>query len=147
MLVESPKLFLIAAVGDKAAGEDAAILLRRLLSLHCYAFSEHTHMRKRLKPGDRICFYPTSVKGIVADAELTSHPKNGRIEGVTYPDQFVWSCQLNSIVQYFDKPVILDRSLRSKLDAFEGNNLDLWGWFVHGAHGISEHDFNLLIRR
>jgi hypothetical protein len=50
-------------------------------------------------------------------------------------------------VQYFDNPVILDRALRSQLNAFEDKDPDLWGWFVHGAHKISEHDFNLLVRR
>ncbi|MBO3840488.1 MAG: hypothetical protein QXS66_07140 [Thermoproteota archaeon] len=50
-----------------------------------YAFGERTPGRKYIKPGDYICFYAFG-KGVVAHAEVASHPENKPHPKVRQPD-------------------------------------------------------------
>jgi hypothetical protein len=52
----------------------AEATIRGLAEAGWYVFGESTPGRKRLKPGDRICFYESGV-GVVAEAEVASRPE------------------------------------------------------------------------
>ncbi len=112
-----------------------------------YAFGERTPGRRHLKAGDWICFYATT-NGVVAHAQATSSPENRRDPRVRDPEKYPWVFQLDDAELYLDDPVVIDASLRSELDAFEGRDLNKsWAWFVQATRRISQHDFNILTRR
>ena len=111
-----------------------------------YAFSERTPGRKHIKPGDWICFYSTG-KGIVAHAQIISKPEFIHHPEVRHPELYPWVFKLDNIKTYFDNPVIIDKELRSKLDAFKNKDPDKsWAWLVQSTRKVTEHDFNLLTR-
>lgn len=89
--------------------------------------------RKSLEPGDWICFYAKSIKGVVAHAKVQSKPDD---DG--YFD-------LDNERYYSHAPGIIDGDMRERLNAFEGKRMSkFWGWFVLTTRQISEHDFKLL---
>lgn len=112
-----------------------------------FAFSERTPGRKHLKPGDWICFYATT-KGVVAHARIISHPEKKKHPGVRQPEKYTWVFGLDNIELYLDHPVVIDASLREKLDAFQGRDPNRnWAWFVQSTCKISMHDFKLLTQK
>jgi hypothetical protein len=107
-------------------------------------FRTTTTGRKDLKPGDRICFYETGV-GVVAEAEVDSHPEEKIIPYVRDPEKFPWAFQVKNARYFFDQPVVIDAALRSHLDAFKGRDPEgPWGWMVQGTRKVTEHDFHVL---
>jgi hypothetical protein len=107
-----------------------------------YAFGERTPGRKRIKPGDWICFYATA-KGVVAHAKVATSPeKKAHPEvGEDYP----WIFSLESPKLYLDRPVAIDAAMRNQLNVFKGRDPEKsWAWFVQATREISEHDFHLL---
>ena len=112
-----------------------------------YAFGERTRGRKHLKPGDMICFY-ASGNGVVAHAKVATKPENKKHKSISHPEKYPWVFQLKSENLYFDNPVVIDSTLRSKLDAFKDRDPSKsWAWFVQATRNITENDFNLLTRR
>ena len=58
---------------DEKASAEA--IIQELIDIEgIYAFGERTPGRKRLKPGDMICFYAAG-NGVVAHAEVASYPE------------------------------------------------------------------------
>ena len=111
-----------------------------------YAFGEHTPGRKRLKKGDWICFH-ASRRGIVGHAQVMSSPEKGRHVNVRYPEKYQWLFRVSNSKLYLEQPVVIDATIRGKLDAFEGKDPNgRWAWFVQATHTLSKHDFEALTR-
>lgn len=111
-----------------------------------YAFGERTPGRRHIKPGDWICFYSTG-KGIVAHAQIASRPEYRKHPQVHNPERYPWVFSVKNVHIYLEDPVVIDASLRSKLDAFKKSDLNkAWAWFVQATRKITEHDFKLLTR-
>ncbi len=111
-----------------------------------FAFSERAPGRKHLKPGGWLCFYASGI-GVVAHARVSSSPEKMPHRRVRHPEKYPWTFSVDNVRLYLEKPVVVDSSLRSRLDAFEGRDPDApWSWFVLGTRNISERDFNTLIR-
>lgn len=114
---------------------------------HVYAFGEGTPGRKLIKPGDWICFYATG-KGVIAHARIVSRPENKPHRSLRHPDKYPWTFRLANSALYPDTPVVISAETRSSLDAFQGKDPNTpWAWFVQATHKLTEHDFNLLVRR
>ncbi len=114
---------------------------------HVYAFGEKTPGRKRLKPGDWICFYATGV-GVVGHARVATAAERRAHPDVRHPDQYPWVFGVDGEVLYPDSPVVVDPEIRAQLDAFRGKDAtNAWSWFVQATHELSEHDFLALTRR
>jgi hypothetical protein len=112
-----------------------------------YAFSERTPGRKHLKPGDWICFYATT-KGVVAHACITSKPEKKPHPSVRQSEKYPWVFGLDSPKLYLDQPIVIDTSLRSKMDAFTNRDPNKnWAWFVQSTCKITKHDFDLLTKK
>lgn len=111
-----------------------------------YAFGERTPGRRHLKPADWICFYAQGV-GVIAHARVASKPKKKRHPRVRHPEKHQWVFQLDNIVLYLDKPIVIDAALRSQLDYFEDKDPNRpWGWFVQATRKTTKHDFDSLTR-
>jgi len=111
-----------------------------------YAFGERTPGRKRIKPGDWICFYATG-NGVVAHARVSSSPVNKRHPRLRHPDRYPWVFTLDNTALYLEDPVVIDADLRARMPLFEGRDLSKgWAWFVQSTRRIDEGDFALLTR-
>jgi len=111
-----------------------------------YAFSETTPGRKRLKPGDWICFYATG-KGVIAHARVASTPEKRPHRAVRNAKKYDWTFRVDKTRLYVETPVMIDAPMRGKLQEFHGRDPDKsWAWFVQGTHDISERDFKTLTR-
>jgi hypothetical protein len=111
---------------------------------HIYAFGENTPGRKRIKPGDHICFYANG-HGVVAHAKVASLPKRKPHKAVRDSERFPWVFQLTDHNLYVDKPVVVDAELRGQLEAFTGRDPNKsWAWYVQGTGKVTEHDFHIL---
>jgi hypothetical protein len=111
-----------------------------------YAFGERTPGRKRLKPGDWICFYATA-KGVIAHAKVTSSPEKKKHPRVRHPEKYPWTFRLDNTRLYLEEPVVIDGATRTRLEAFEGRDPDQsWAWFVQATRRIAERDFKTLTR-
>lgn len=109
-----------------------------------YAVGERTPGRKHLRAGDWISFYSTA-KGVVAHARVASSPERKPHRAVRHPQKYPWTFHLDSVLLYLDKPVVIDAATRTRLDAFQGRDLDKsWAWFVQATRKITEHDFRIL---
>lgn len=126
--------------------ETASETIQKLVgNLKIYAFGERTPGRKLIKQGDKICFYETG-NGIVAHAIVDSLPKNQPSPDIRNPELYPWTFKLKEPRLYLDNPTIINKELRSQLDAFKDKDPNkLWAWFVQSTRKISEHDFNKLI--
>jgi hypothetical protein len=139
-------LYLLTPVADDEHGS-AKDTIKRLLDQGWYVFRTTTPGRKGLKPGDRICFYETGV-GVVAEAEVDSHPEEKKIPYVRDPEKFPWAFRVKNARYFFDQPVVIDAALRSHLDAFKGRDPEgPWAWLVQGTRKVTEHDFHVLTGR
>jgi len=142
----SGALHLMTSVGNSpdAHGEKT---LRNLLRSGWWAFGRRAHGVKYLRAGDRICFYIARV-GVVAEATVTGRPEERRVKGgydsVSYP----LATRVAEVRYFFDRPIIIDKDLRSWLDAFAGKDVEASGaWFVQSTRLLTEHDFALLVGR
>lgn len=114
---------------------------------HIYAFGETIPARKRIKPGDWICFYATR-KGVVGYARVASLPRWEEHPAIIHPGYYPWVIDLDRQVLFLDNPTVIDEDLRERMDEFadkpQNHN---WGWLVLTIRDISKHDFRLLIRQ
>ncbi len=109
-----------------------------------YAFGERTPGRKRLKPGDWICFYATGT-GIVAHAQVQSSPEKTLHPRVRHAEQYPWVFRLHHSHLYLEAPRVIDAALRSQLEAFRDRDpATSWAWFVQATRSVSAHDFQVL---
>ena len=111
-----------------------------------YAFGDRTPGRKHLKPGDWICFYATGI-GVVAHAKVASLPERKPHPAVRNPDQYPWTFRLEKTRLYLNEPTVVDVSLRTRLEVFQGRDpARNWAWFVQATRKVSEHDFRIVTR-
>jgi hypothetical protein len=135
--------YLMTPVADDE-DESAENAIRGLLESGWYVFGDKTPNRGRIKPGDHICFYQSGL-GVVAEAEVVTTPERKAIPNVRHPDKYPWAFKVKAPRFFFDTPVVIDASLRAKLDAFKERDRDAaWGWFVVTTRPVDEHDFLLL---
>jgi hypothetical protein len=112
-----------------------------------YAFGDRTPGRKQLKYGDGICFYE-SAKGVVAHARVATKPEKQPHTKVRNKEIYPWTFRLEDAKLYLNDPIVIDATLRSHLDAFEGrDSAKSWAWFVQATRKINEHDFYILTRK
>lgn len=115
-----------------------------------YGYGKRTPGRKDLSPGDRLAFY-ASGEGVVAHAVVASSPekKANPDDHLATPDaqDYPYIFQLRNPTLYLDEPVVIDESLRGRLEAFEDRDLSKsWSWFVQSSREFSKHDFKVLTR-
>lgn len=109
-----------------------------------YAFGERTPGRRHLKPGGWLCFYATG-KGVIGHARIFSLPEKKPHRRVRHPDEYPWTFRLEKIQLYLDDPIVIDGSLRARLDAFRDRDPDkAWAWFVQATRKVTEKDFKIL---
>jgi hypothetical protein len=128
--------------------ETAEECVRRLVGeVKIYAFGERTPGRKVIKPGDWICFY-ASGNGVIAHAEVASYPELKKHRAIKEPDKYPWIFELKNTDPYIEEPVVINATLRAKLNAFAGREQSSrWAWLVQGTSKITEHDFKVLTRQ
>jgi hypothetical protein len=137
------RLHVLTPVAD-IAEETARETIERLLPAGVYAFGVNTPHRTKLKPGDRIAFYQTTV-GVVADAEVETAPEYKPLPIVKNESKYPWTFQVRNVHLYLDQPIVIDAEKRSKLDAFEDKEPQKgWAWFVQVTRLLSVHDYALL---
>jgi hypothetical protein len=113
---------------------------------HIFAFGDNTPGRKRIKPGDWICFYANG-NGVVAHAKVTSVPEHKPHKAVRDSERYPWVFRLSDPALYINKPVVIDPELRSRLEEFNGRDpKKSWAWYVQGTGIVTEHDFQVLTR-
>jgi hypothetical protein len=143
------RLHLMTPVRDEE-GTTAKETISSLLKAGWYVFADKTPGRKRIKPGDRICFYESGI-GVIADAEIASVPQREPppIRGlVKNLEKFAWSFRLDNPRFYFENAIAIDAELRNQLQAFENRDPShSWSWFVQGTRIVTEHDFEVLTGR
>ncbi len=141
---QSEGAYWIAPVRSTEDETAEACIARLVGKEHIFAIRETAPARKRIKPGDWMAFYATNV-GVVAHAKVTSAPEWRPGEVVRVSGLYPWVFRLSDAVLYLDRPVVIDRTLRSRLDAFQGKDPDgNWAWFVQVMRPVSEHDFKVL---
>jgi len=119
---------------------------RLIKNENVWAFGQNTGGRRSLKPGDYVCFY-LSKKGIVAHARARTSPMYYLHEKVNTPEKYPWVFELSDIDVYLSSPTVLDKEKRQQLDGFRGKDPGAqWGWFVQGAHTVTQNDFYKLIK-
>lgn len=139
-------MYLLTPVSDEAetAAKDT---IADLLNAGWYVFGDKTPGRKRLEPGDRICFFESGV-GVVAEAEVASLPEREppAAKGIAKNlKAFPWSFRLTNARLFFDTPIATDADLRAKLHAFADRDPSRsWSWFVQGTRVVNEQDFAVL---
>lgn len=113
----------------------------------CYAFGERTPGRRHMKAGDRICFYEAG-KGVVADATLAEAPKIDKPHPkLRSPEEYAYMVKLAAKRLYLDDPIIIDSTLRGKLESFRDRDPSKsWAWFVQATRRLSAADFRVLTR-
>jgi hypothetical protein len=138
--------YLLTSVSDDSTAS-AQETIEQLLGNGEYVFGERTAGRKQMKPGDLICSYQ-SGKGVVAEAEVASHPERRVVPYVRNPEKYPWAFRVRAVRYFFDVPVVLDAVLRARLDAFAGGDSQKpWAWFVQSSGPVSAYDFAQLTRR
>jgi hypothetical protein len=127
--------------------ETAIDCVKSLVGAHgIYAFGERTPGRTHIKPGDWLCFYAAG-DGVIAHARVRSAPEKRPDERVAHPQDYPYTFRVQDQRLYAEKPVVLDATVRQRLDAFRGRDPDRpWAWFVQATRKITEHDFRLLTR-
>lgn len=142
----TPAYWLTPVKSDEVDSAQATV--RTLVAdSHVYAFGDKTPGRKRLKSGDWICFYATSI-GVIAHAKVNSSPEHRPHPRVRDADRYPWVFGVSDEVLYLDEPMVLDANLRAQLEVFQGKDPNkAWSWFVQATHQMTEHDFLILTRQ
>lgn len=110
-----------------------------------YAFGERTPGRSEIKSEDRICFY-ASGKGVSAYATVASSPIKRFHNAIKDPEKYPWIFSLKDAKINSENPIVINASIRAKLDAFKDKDptTTIWSWFVVCTRKISENDFKIL---
>ena len=125
---------------------EADSINRLIKNENVWAFGQNTGGRRSLKPGDYVCFY-LSKKGIVAHARARTSPTYYLHDKVKTPEKYPWVFELSNIEVYLSSPTAINKEKRQQLDGFRGKNPSApWGWFVQGAHTVTQNDFYKLIK-
>jgi hypothetical protein len=119
--------------------------IKKLLGAGIFAASEN--LKRKVKPGDWICFYATAT-GVVAHARVKSPPVQKHHPLVKHPEKYSYVFEVDSVSIYTENPVVLSAELRAKLNAFQGRDPSKpWAWLVLGTQRVTKHDFMLLTRQ
>src|ERR1019366_9545434 len=71
--------------------------------------------------------------------------KRGKLGG--WATSYPYTLHVQDQRFYAENPVVVDATVRQKLDAFRGRDPDKsWAWFVQATRKITEHDFRVLTR-
>jgi len=106
-----------------------------------YAYGDRTPGRKTLKPGDWLCFYASGI-GVVAHAQVASHPEHKPSKVINDPKRYPWTFRLQRPSLYLERPIVIAAALRGRLDAFKGRDPKAsWSWLVQGTRQLNQHDF------
>lgn len=109
-----------------------------------FGFGERTPARKRLRPGDLICFYAKG-SGIVAHAEVASSPREMHRHRINMLSKYPRAFSVKNVELYLNNPNAIDSVCRGRLEAFRDRDPNApWGWFVLTTRRISNHDFKIL---
>ncbi len=113
-----------------------------------YAYGDRTPGRKKLKPGDWLCFYASGKrKGVVGHAMVSSKPVKRTYAKLNDPQKYPWIFKVDNVSLYLDNPVYLDGELLPKLSFFKNREIDAyWGTYVVTTRRITKQDFKLLTR-
>lgn len=129
----------------------ASSINKSIVKEKIWAYGTNTPGRKLIKPKDWACFY-LSKQGIVAHAEILTHPRKMEHPPVNDPEKYNWVFKLGNISVYLENPLKISLSIRKQLDAFKKSDplstkiaIDSWGLFVQNNKQISLHDFKILI--
>jgi len=129
---------------------EADSIKRLVIEGKIWAYGINTPGRFLIKPKDWTCFH-LSKYGIVAHAQIMTHPKKMIHPKVKDPVQYPWVFSLGNISVYLQDPIKVSENIRRQLDAFtkddpvsKANVIDHWGWFVLNNKQISMHDFKIL---
>jgi hypothetical protein len=94
---------------------------------------------------------PTGPATNLALSPAGTHSKPGRAKKIKFvrdAERFPWAFGVKDVRYFFDKPVVIDAALRSRLDAFRGRDPNkAWAWLVQGTKVVTAHDFRVLIGR
>jgi hypothetical protein len=157
---ESPPLMAYGKSPD-AAGQQCWIIpagnrdgfkaidyLKMWLSRGYWALGERTPGRKAIQPGDRVCFYAAGLHQVVAYADVVA-----RIDTPVTPEDWPEPRPQQNVlykmplvnVTWLTPPTLLDRKMRSQLDALGGRDPDdNWGLYFQTSRRISNSDFKRL---
>jgi len=136
--------YLVPVGGDE--DESPTEVVERVLGASIFSFGDRTPHKGHIKAGDWLCFHASTI-GVVAHARVRVAPEKKRHPVVKLPDDYPWVVELEDVQLYTDRPVIIDGTLRTQLDAFKGKDPEKpWGWFVVTVNRIDKHDFLLLTR-
>ncbi len=140
----------LTSVSGKEGMTPEEVVYRLVGQDQIYGYGKRTPGRKDLSPGDRLAFY-ASGEGVVAHAIVGSDPekKANPDNYLATPDaqDYPYIFQLRNPTLYLDESVVIDESLRGRLEAFEGRDLGKsWSWFVQSSREVSKHDFEVLTR-
>jgi len=137
------KYYLTSVASDDA--QTAEECIKKLLGAGIFAASEN--LKRKVKPGDWICFYATAT-GVVAHARVKSNPAQKHHPLVKHPEKYPYVFEVDAVSIYTENPVVLSAELRAKLDAFQGRDPSKrWAWFVQGTGRVTKHDFMLLTQQ
>jgi hypothetical protein len=86
-----------------------------------------------------------SLRSIPPTLPVMTRPGEKAVKGVRHPERFPCAFRVKDVSYFFDKPRVIDASLRSQLDAFKGRDPNKpWAWFLQATHVVTEHDFEVL---
>ena len=138
---DDPAAYWLSPVRDTDA-EPALECVQTLVGKHqLYAYGDRTPGRKTLKPGDWLCFYASGI-GVVAHAQVASHPEHKPSKVINDPKRYPWTFRLQRPSLYLERPIVIAAALRGRLDAFKGRDPKAsWSWLVQGTRQLNQHDF------
>ena len=91
-----------------------------------------------------ICFYATGI-GVLAHGEVGTSPEKRVHSAVRYPEKYPYTFRLTQTKLYIESPVVVDETLRARLDAFANRNVGgNWSWFVQATRRITAADYLVL---
>jgi len=149
-LSSSETSYWLAPVSGKGDMGPKKVIYQHVGKDQIFGYGKSTPGRKDLSPGDQIAFY-ASGEGVVGHAEVSSRPERKETPSNYLPvpdaEEYPYIFDLCNPSLYADNPVVIDQSLRRKLDAFENSDPSAaWGWFVVSTSKVTEHDFKVLTR-
>ena len=136
--------------GPASDGAPAVEVLRRWLGVGMWGMRRGTPGRRRMRPGDSICFYAAGI-GVVARARLAGSA-NDLVTTTEWPEPVPMAAEVFKVpvddIHWLGEPTAIDERLRGRLEAFQGKKPSpVWSWFVQTSRKLSQHDFDILIGR
>jgi hypothetical protein len=129
---------------EEATAEET---IRSLLDQGWYVLGPHAPYRRQIGRGTRVCLY-VKGRGVVAEATAAGPAEERRIRFMRQREAYPYAFQVEHVRYFFDKPIIIDVQLRSRLDAFSGKNPGgRWAHLVQAPRSLTENDFNVLTGR